>query len=160
MKALWIAALAATLAIAGTSTAALAQQGTSPMQLVGDVKVDKQVVENGQTKHVLVAPNVVVPGDRLIFSTKYHNAGTEPVKDFVVTNPLPAGVMLADSGAAVQTVSVDGGKSWGKLPALTVADAQGAKRPAQASDVTHVRWTLPLIAPGASGTLTYNAIVR
>lgn len=160
MKAHWITALAATLAFAGSGSAALAEQAASPMQLVGDVKVDKQVIENGQTKHVLVAPDVVVPGDRLIFSTRYRNTGAEPVKDFVVTNPLPAGVMLADSGAAVQTVSVDGGKSWGKLPTLTVADSQGAKRPARPGDVTHVRWTLPLIAPGASGTLTYNAIVR
>lgn len=159
MKARMIAALAASLAVLSMGSVAKAQ-GASPMELVGDVKVDKQVVENGKTKHVLVAPNVVVPGDRLLFSTAYRNTGAEPVKDFVVTNPLPAGVMLSDDGAAALTVSVDGGKTWGKLAQLTAADAQGARRAAQAGDVTHVRWTLPLIAPGASGTLTYNAIVR
>ena len=68
--------------------------------------------------------------------------------------------MIDPAGAAMADVSVNGGKSWGKLASLTVTAPDGTKRAAQASDVTHVRWTLALLAPGASGTVTYRAIVR
>lgn len=135
-------------------------QAAQPIELIGDVKLDKVVVENGHEKHVMVEPKVVVPGDKLVFATAYRNTGSAAVNNFVVTNPIPAGVMLAPDGAAQAAVSVDGGKTWGKLVQLTVSGPGGTKRAAQTSDVTHVRWTLALLAPGASGTVSYRAIVR
>jgi uncharacterized repeat protein (TIGR01451 family) len=154
-----ITALAAAAVLACTSPIAMAQS-SQPVELTGDVKVHKVVIENGQEKHIFSDPSVVVPGDQLVFSTTYRNTGNLPAKDFVVTNPLPTSVMLAPEGAEAHTVSVDGGKAWGKLSGLTASDGQGGKRPATASDVTHLRWTLAEIAPGASGKLTYHAIVR
>lgn len=159
--------IAAIVAVS-SSTAVLAQPAApaptatpaSPVELVGDVRVIKVTVVNGQEKQELIEPKVVIPGDKLVFTTRYRNTGKLPVNDFVVTNPLPSAVMLSPEGAASHVVSVDGGKTWGALAALQVADAQGAKRPASASDVTHLRWTLPLLQSGASGVLTYNAIVR
>lgn len=139
--------------------AALAQ-AASPVELKGDVKLDKIVVQNGKEQHQLTEPKVVVPGDRLIFSTAYHNTGAMVVKNFVVTNPIPQGVTLASDATGNLEVSVDDGKNWGLLAMLTVPDGQGGRRPAQASDATHVRWTLATLAAGASGVLTYNAIVR
>ncbi len=145
--------------LASLAAPAVSAQAAQPIEMKGDVKVDKLVVENGKEKHVFIDPKVVVPGDKLVFSTAYRNTGSEAVKDFVVTNPIPAGVALAPLGADKLEVSVDGGKSWGKLASLKVADAAGP-RTAQAGDVTHVRWVLPVVAPGASGKLTYNALVR
>lgn len=145
--------------LASMAAPAVSAQAAQPIELKGDVKVVKVVVENGQEKSVLIDPKVVVPGDKLIFSTAYRNAGGEAVKDFVVTNPIPAGVALAPLGADKLEVSVDGGKTWGRLAALKVNNAAGP-RAAEAGDVTHVRWVLPVLAPGASGTLTYNALVR
>lgn len=155
----WISSLLGAALIACVAPAAQAQTA-QPVELKGDVKVDKVVVENGKEKHVLSDPTVVVPGDKLIFSTNYRNAGAEPVKLFVVTNPIPEAVMLAPEGAADLTVSVDGGKTWGKLASLSVSNGQGGMRPAEARDATHVRWTLPVVAPGAVGKVTYHAIVR
>jgi uncharacterized repeat protein (TIGR01451 family) len=122
--------------------------------------VERSVVENGTERKTLVEPKVVVPGDRLLFSVSYRNSGEKPVNDFVLTNPLPQGVMLAPDGTAGLDVSVDAGKSWGKLAQLSVPDGQGGRRAALASDVTHVRWALAPIAPGASGTVKFYAIVR
>ena len=154
----WIAAVSTVLA---TFAAPIAQaQAAQPVELKGDVKIDKIVIENGKEKHVMIEPKVVVPGDKLVFATAYRNTGSAVVNNFVVTNPIPAGVMMDPAGAAMSDVSVNGGKSWGKLASLTVAAPDGTKRAAQASDVTHVRWTLALLAPGASGTVTYRAIVR
>ena len=164
MNRFWVAPLIAVLASATIGQAAMAQAVAPPPQpvvLTSDpVKVDKIVVENGKQKHVLTDASVVVPGDHLVFSTQYRNAGTQPVTNFVITNPIPAAVTVAPDSAAALNVSVDGGKTWGRLVALTVPDGKGGKRAAQAGDVTHLRWTLPLVAPGASGKDGYNAIVR
>ena len=128
--------------------------------LKGDVKVETTVVEKGVEKTVLATPKVVVPGNRLVFSTSYRNESATPVQNFVVTNPVPEGIAVAAPDAASLTVSVDGGKIWGKLAALAVKDAKGVARPAQATDVTHVRWTLATIAPGAAGAVAYHAVVK
>ena len=132
----------------------------SPVSLKGDVKLEKTVTENGVSSVQLLDPKVVVPGDRLLFTTRYQNDGTAAVTNFVVTNPLPSAVALAGEAAAETEVSVDGGKSWGLLSALKVSDGQGGQRAASTSDVTHVRWTVARIAPGASGQVEYRAIVR
>ena len=128
--------------------------------LKGDVKIETTVVDKGVEKTVLATPKIVVPGNRLLFSTSYRNESATPVQNFVVTNPVPAGIAVAAPDAASLTVSVDGGKTWGKLAALVVKDTKGAARPAQAGDVTHVRWTLATIAPGAAGAVAYHAIVK
>lgn len=163
MTAKWIASLIGIAALAAGSFPAQAQAPTKaaqPVELVSDVKVEKTVVENGLKKSTWSKPNVVVPGDRLAFTTRYHNASAEKATNFVVTNPVPAGVMLAPEEADAFDVSVDGGKSWGKLPTLKVADGKGGLRAAQSGDVTHLRWILTELSAGARGELGYYAIVR
>lgn len=156
--------IAGFLAVPAPALAAPAQVPVAaqafPVELAGDVKLIKVRDVNGVRVQEQVEPKVVVPGDTLVFSTRYRNGGSLPVTNFVVTNPLPAAVMLAPDGAEKQVVSVDGGKTWGPLAGLQVDDGKGGKRPATAADVTHARWTLALIQPGATGVLSYNAIVR
>ena len=147
------------LAIVSVSPAA-AYAAPVAVALHGDVKLETIKTENGVEKIVLATPKVVVPGNRLLFSTSYRNESATPVQNFVVTNPVPTGIAVAAQDAASLTVSVDGGKTWGKLAALSVKDARGVARPAQAGDVTHVRWTVASIAPGASGSVAYHAIVK
>ncbi len=144
--------------VLATPVSAFAQ--ASDVQLKGDVKVEKVVVENGVSRKVLSPPKAVVPGDRLSFTTSYVNTGKQPVTDFVITNPLPAPVRLAPEGADSLTVSVDGGKTWGRLATLRVPDGKGGMRPATASDATHIRWTVARIAPGGGGSVSYQGIVR
>ncbi|WP_295639550.1 hypothetical protein [Novosphingobium sp.] len=157
-KTIRIAIAASGLAL--ISAPAFAAPAAGQISLKGDVKVEKTVVTNGASTHVLVTPQKVVPGDRLVFSTAYHNNGASAVDHFVVTNPLPKGVAYAADGTEASEVSVDGGKSWGQLAKLTVADDKGGQRAAQANDVTHVRWTVAVIAPGATGAVSYHAVVR
>ena len=145
-------------ALLSALAAPVAAESAGPVALVGDVKQDRVVVENGESRHVLVAPTKVVPGDRLVFTTTYRNNGTKPIENFVVTNPVPPPVAVSDAGDT--DVSVDGGAHWGRLAALKVADGKGGERAAEAADITHLRWTISLIAPGAAGTLEYRAVVR
>lgn len=142
------------------SPAQATAQAAQPVTLSSVIMLERTVSENGTERKTLIEPKVVVPGDRLQFAVSYRNGGDKPVNDFVLTNPLPQGVMLAPESAGALQVSVDAGKSWGKLASLTVSDSQGGQRQALASDVTHVRWVLAPIAPGASGTVTFYAIVR
>ena len=148
------------LALAPAAALAAAPAPAGPVSLSGDVKVDRIVTENGQSRHVLLQPDKVVPGERLVFTTSYRNSGTKPIQNFVVTNPLPPAVVLADGADSALVVSVDGGAHWGPLTRLSVSDGKGGTRPAEAADVTHLRWTIPQIAPGETGSLAYYATVR
>lgn len=139
---------------------ALALAAPGAVSLESSIKLDKVVTENGQTHHEYVAPQKVVPGNHLLFVTSYRNTGDKPVDHFVVTNPVPSPVALESAGADNFDVSVDGGKTWGKLSQLSVTKPGASARAAEAADVTHVRWVIPVIAPGAAGTLEYHAVVR
>lgn len=153
----WMLIASANAAAFVTAPAAFAQDA---MSLDGIVQVEKTVVENGEEKVVLLAPETVVPGDRLIFTTTYRNDGSKLVEDFVVTSPIPDAVAVSDASAALLVVSADDGKTFGPLSSLKVADEAEGERPAIAADVTHIRWILPDVEPGQSGTLIYSAAVR
>lgn len=138
-----------------------AAQEAAPISLVGDVMVERSVqADDGTTRVELVPPTVAVPGDRLVFRTNYTNSGGDAVQRFVVTNPVHPAVRLAPDTDPALTVSVNGGESWGELAELTVTGADGTVRAATLEDVTHIRWVLATVAPGATGTLQYHAIIR
>jgi uncharacterized repeat protein (TIGR01451 family) len=138
-----------------------AQNAASPVALKGDVMAEKIITApDGSEIREMVPPTTIVPGDRLIFGTDYANSGSEAVQNFTVTNPLPTAVRLAPDADPALDVSVDGGKTWGALSALSITNSDGTTRPAAHADVTHIRWVLASIAPGSTGRLTYPAIIR
>ena len=75
---------------------------------------------------------------------------------FTITNPMPRTVAYQASARDDEQVSIDGGRSWGRLADLRVGD-----RTASPEDVTHVRWriTRPDAAQGR-GRIAYSGIVR
>lgn len=135
-------------------------QPAQPVELSGDVMLERIVNDAGQERRVLQKPDTVVPGDLLVFSTNYRNTGTETVKDFVVTNPVPEAIRIGAQDAQSLELSVDGGVVWGKLADLQVSDGKGGMRPAGVDDVTHIRWVFATLQPGARGTVTYRGTVR
>jgi hypothetical protein len=139
---------------------ALALAAPDAVTAESSIKLDKVITENGQTRHELVAPQKVVPGNHLVFLTAYHNTSDKPVTGFIVTNPVSPAVLLESLSSDTFDVSIDGGKTWGKLAQLTVVKPGAAPRAAESGDVTTVRWNVPVIAPGASGSLEYHAVVR
>lgn len=138
------------------STPALAQD----VALTGTVMLEQSVTRNGAETTELVEPKSVVPGDHLMISTVYRNGGAKDAENVVVTNAIPPAVSFAQAESANGfKVSVDGGKTWGDLAALTISD-QGRTRPATPADVTHVRWTIAKVAPGAQGKVEFRGIVK
>lgn len=162
----WIGKIVVALATFSALPAAAAAQesapaAASPVTLAGDVRAVKTITgADGVERVELVEPEVIVPGDQLVFGTDYANTGSETVSGFVVTNPVPAAVRLAPDADPDLVVSVDGGKSWGTLAGLTTLGEDGTARPATHAEVTHVRWTIESIAPGETGRLEYPAIIR
>jgi uncharacterized repeat protein (TIGR01451 family) len=148
------------LSVSGEAVVAAPAALTSPVVMEGRVQLEKTVEVDGVKKLVLAEPSVVVPGDRLLFTTTYRNDGAQSLADFVVTNPLPAAVEVLPDSFGPARVSVDGGKTWGALASLTVADGKGGKRAATGGDVTHLRWVVASILPGAQGSVQYHAVVR
>ena len=151
-------ALAFGLAVTAFGLSAPAQ-AQNDVALSSDVKVERTTVENGQSRTTLAPPESVVPGDRLLFTTSYANGGSSPAENFVVTNPLPSAVALAETDESFE-VSVDGGKTFAALDTLSITDPEIGNRPAELGDVTHIRWVLARVAEGESGTLSYYGIVR
>ena len=132
-----------------------------PLELVGYVKLEKvTTTAAGERQVEWVEPQVVVPGDRLIFGTRFANKGAEPIERFVVSNPVPASVSLSGEADPALLVSVDRGASWGRLGELEIVQPDGTRRAALPADVTNVRWVLPAVAPGESGTLEFPVTVR
>ncbi len=108
------------------------------------------------------------PGDVVQYVLHYANTGDEAARDARIGDPIPAGtVYLAGSakgeGAEI-TFSSDGGKTYASPVSLTyeITTPSGAveKRIAQPSDYTHVRFTLRSVAPGASGSVSFQVRVN
>ncbi len=136
-------------------------QTEAPVELVGYVRIEKIThTASGERQVEWAEPQVVVPGDKLIFGTRFANRGAVPIERFVVSNPVPANVSLSVEVDPALLVSVDGGATWGRLAELDIPAADGSRRAALPGDVTHVRWVLPTLAPGESGTLEFPVIVR
>ena len=149
--------LAVTAALSSTASIA-----ATPLQLKSDVFVERQVVRSdGSNAVVLEKPNMVTPGDNLVFVVRYKNIGGSTANNFVVTNPLPLAVAFNGTSDDSEVVSINGGKSWGNLGMLRIARADGTIRAAVRTDVTHIKWNLnqPLTA-GAEGKLIFRGIVK
>ncbi|GAA0478665.1 hypothetical protein GCM10009096_20760 [Parasphingorhabdus litoris] len=166
---------------AGVSAAQAAH--ASPLQTLvqaadsrANVKIESKVLverteqnDAGQAITKLYEPTEVkvIPGDRLVFVNSYRNTGSSAVTGFVVNNPVHSAVSFTGVNEDWATVSVDGGKSFGKLTEFTITedgpDAESIEisRAAQPSDVTHIRWTFDnAIAAGASGELRFSGVVK
>ncbi|MBK8375922.1 hypothetical protein [Sphingorhabdus sp.] len=149
------------VAVAAASAAPAAWAG-APLELKSDIFVEKQQKRpDGTLATKLVTPNLIIPGDRLVFVVHYKNAGTIPASNIAVTNPIPRAISFSGTSDGNEIVSVDGGKSWGKINQLRVSNSDGSSRAAGMADVTHIRWTLnQTLAAGAAGKLIFRGVVK
>jgi hypothetical protein len=148
------------MAMAAAAAPAAAQPARQ-VQLEGYVKVETVVLdERGERRVTLVDPVTVVPGNRLVMGTRYRNAGDSVIENVVVSNPVPAPVRVAEVADPAQIVSVDGGQTFGPFADRVVRAPDGTDRPATPDDITHFRWTIPAVAPGAGGAVEFLVTVR
>ena len=146
------------LALIAPAAATAAQQ----VSLSSEVFVERTRPDaTGAARVVREKPEVVTPGDRLVFVLSYKNMAAQPASGFTVTNPVPTAVAFSAADGAGAAVSVDGGQSFGELPALKVTQQDGTVRAAAPADVTHIRWSFAQpIAAGSAGTLSFRGVVK
>jgi len=135
--------------------AALASFGTAA-QAAPAVSLDSAVfVERAAPAGRMLQPaNDLSRGDRVVYVVNWYKLGGDG--GFVVTNPLPRTVYYQGSANGDEEVSIDGGRTWGKLGAMRVGG-----RLATPEDITHVRWRVdPRTASRGQGRIAYSAIVR
>tara|TARA_R110000772_G_scaffold147233_10_gene257710 strand:- start:547 stop:1023 length:477 start_codon:yes stop_codon:yes gene_type:complete len=147
------------LATLGIPSMAIAANNVA---LSSDVFVERKVEKpDGKTAVMLEQPTTVIPGDNLVFVLKYKNVGSAPATDFAVTNPLPKAVTFNGTSDGTEIVSIDGGKNWGPLAALTYTRQNGEVRPALMSDVTHIKWRFNRsLSVGSEGKLVFRGTVK
>ncbi len=146
-------AFAAALAAAVSTTPAQA----APVALAHAVFVEREAGEGAG--RVLEPARALRRGDKLVYVVSW-TAGQARAERFTITNPLPRTVAYQRSASGTEDVSVDGGRTWGKLASLRVRD-DAAWRDATPEDVTHIRWQVPpQLALAGAGKLTWSGIVR
>ena len=83
----------------------------------------------------------------------------------MVVAPIPTQLKYIDKSAQTQTAtvtfSIDAGKTFAEASKLQVTEPDGKKRPARASDYTHIRWVLSVpIAGGTSRDVAFRAVLQ
>lgn len=128
-----------------------AAQAAPAVSLDSAVYVERATPNAGR---LLQPANELNRGDRVVYVVRWFKLGGDG--GFVVTNPLPRAVSYQGSANGDEEVSIDGGRTWGKLAAM-----RAGNRPATPEDVTHVRWRVdPQTASRGQGRIAYSAIVR
>ena len=132
----------------------------APVSVANSVYVEREVaVGKGKSARVLEPASALRRGDRLVYIVSWR-APKAKSERLTITNPLPRTIAYERSAGGDEDVSVDGGRSWGKLDALRVKDGS-VWRYATPQDVTHIRWQVPpQLALAGSGRLTWSGIVR
>ncbi|HKX79773.1 MAG TPA: hypothetical protein VJM34_14740 [Novosphingobium sp.] len=144
---LWLAA--ATPAFAWSFTLG----ATPPVATRSAVFVEKQMP--GRTRWLEPA-SALSRGDRVVTILSWQRLGNGEGDGFTITNPLPRVIAYQKSARSDEQVSVDGGRTWGRLSDLRIGS-----RVASPEDVTHVRWRIPADrAAQGRGQIAYSGIVR
>ncbi len=153
-------------AVLAASQAQAAPADASQVALVSTVEVERPgAVAGGAKIYNNPANEQVVPGDKLRITLAYSNNGGDPVSGFDAVNPMRKEFEFISVEQDWALLSVDGGKNWGKLEALSVpvtaADGSKSVRSAVPGDVTHVRWKMEQpLAAGAKGELRFFALLK
>lgn len=158
---------------AGTAIAQNVKPKT-PVQL--NLSAEKQVTQvDAQGKQritwkPLQGQVVVNPGDVLRYTVTGANHGDRPIKNLVVNQPIPQGMIYALGSATASTnsttkitYSIDKGTSFVEKPTVQVKLANGKveTKPAPAEAYTNIRWTFAsAVSPKKTVKAMYQVKVR
>ena len=130
--------------------------------------VEKEVVVQmpDGTETVTRGPaELVVPGERVVYTLSFTNDDAAPASDLVLTMPVPSEIKYMDGSAtkngATIVYSADGGQTFADRTALRSIGADGTVRTATADDITHIRWTVAgPVAVGETGNLSFKGVLK
>jgi len=138
-------------------------------ELKVSVSAEKEVAinESGEMRIERVPARNIQPGDEIIYTITFLNAGDEAASNVVIEDPVPAnGIYIAGSNiapGAETSFSIDGGTNFAAPGSLTyeIRTADGVQeRMAEPSKYTHIRWVLDEITAGESGHTSFRVRVK
>lgn len=155
-----LAKLILTSAAFWTVAVAAQEQGHLNIRTVVQ-KEELMVSESGEEERRLVAADIVVPGDDVVYTITFTNISDEAADNVTITNPISENLTYVEDSAfgpgTVIEFSVDGGQNFDDAAQLMVS-ADGSERPAEVADFTHVRWTMQNeLDAGAQGMARFRA---
>lgn len=122
------------------------------------VYVEKSPAAGLRSIRSLEPADKMISGDRVVLVLDWR--APEKPGGFMLTSPVPKPLSFERSSNGMEEISVDGGRSWGRMGTLLIRDGDGT-RLAGPEDVTHIRWRIPAqTAARGSGRIAYSAIVR
>ncbi len=154
------------LAALTVQTGAQAQTAAKPcIELKNEAQMEQTYTDaQGKQATRLAALGKVVPGNEVVYTITAKNVCDKPATNVVVNNPVPEHmtyVMNSAMGVGADiTYSLDG-KSFAKLDALTIKNADGTTRTPRADDIKSIRWVYSTaINAGQSGFVRFRATVK
>lgn len=150
------------LVVAGAGSLSAFANGLTANQVVERVTVTVDAAGN-ETRAYAIAEEVS-PGDEVRYSLAYTNTGSEGADAVNLIMPVPAAVTYIETSATGRaddlTFSADGGKTFATRAALKAYDGD-QERFATSADITHIKWAFSdPIAPAASGTVSFSAVLK
>jgi len=161
MKLNWMRVSTAALAVLLSAAAANAEAGSIELRAKAEKRVLLQAPD-GTAQETYVSAAKVVPGDVVAYTIEARNVGAADADRVVITDPIPGEMKYldgsADASGAELMFSVDGGFRFDRPENLSVANEDGTRRPALASDYTHVRWVFATpLAPAEQRSVRFLA---
>ncbi len=149
------------------AAASWAQQAPK-LDLKTTVEKEVRVQRGGQWVTERSPVEKTSPGDLLVYTITYQNAGTTDAVDAVIVNPIPRGVVYRPDTAEGQdaeiTFSIDNSRTWHKPPIMVPVkkpDGTVEMRPVPPEQYTHIRWIVKRpIPPGQSGQVSFKSTVK
>jgi len=124
------------------------------------------IVKNKEGKDIIkhVKPEVMTPGDIVVYTLSFANEGKKAKDDVVINDPISAELAyIAGSATGPGTTisfSADG-KSFAPEGQVKIKGSDGKMRLADTSEYRHIRWTLNgKLAAGKEGHGSFKARVK
>ena len=124
------------------------------------------VVSAKDGKETLAPAETAPPGQVMEYAITAANSAKSALKKVQVVGPVPKNTAYVEKSAQkadLLEVSIDDGKTFAKPPikrTVTGPDGKSSEIEVDASEYTHLRWTLPEIKGGASQELRYRVRVK
>lgn len=146
----------------------LQAQPGAKLDLKTTVEREVKVMKKGQATVARVAADQTTPGEILVYTIVYSNAGGSAMTKAVIVNPIPQGVVLKPESVEGQdaevSCSIDNGRSYQPPPIMVrtkKADGSETVEPAPADRYTQVKWVITKpVMPGQSGQVSFKATVK
>lgn len=138
------------LAVLGAQTA---QASETTALIKSSIFVERGAYNGRPGARTVERASTLGSGDRVVTILDWRTHGEK--RAATVSLSIPTHLAFQRSSLGNEEISIDQGRSWGRLGTLRMRDSDGP-RLAVPEDVTNVRWRVN----GTNGRITYSAVVR